>query len=98
MGSCARSRAWIWRNPGWDASTSRDSVTLATHRAQLRAIVGGGDASDGARTRAGDGRFGGGGPGAGIAHALQHVAVGDPGGGEEDVLAGYQVVAVEYPI
>ena len=29
-------------------------------------------------------------------HALEHVAFGDAGGGEEDVLAGYEAVLVEH--
>ena len=64
-------------------------------RAQLRAVVRARDAPHSAGARAHDERFGGGATGARVAHALQHVPVGDAGGGEEDVVPGHQVVAVE---
>ena len=52
------------------------------------------DAADGARARAHDQRLGGR-AGAAVADALEDVAVGDAGGGEEDVLAGAEVVGGE---
>src|SRR6187397_3428244 len=70
------------------------AVTLADHGAQLGAVVAGLDAAHGARARAHHQRFGAG-AGAAVAHALQDVAVGDTAGGEEDVLAGAEVVRRE---
>src|SRR4051794_9901546 len=67
-------------------------VAVARERAELRAVVARGDPPDGARAAAHDQRLGRRAPRALVAHAAQHVAVGDPGGGEEGVVALDQVV------
>ncbi len=54
---------------------------------QLRPVVASGDRADGARAGAHRDRLGGGALRADEVHALEHLAVGDAGGGEEDVLA-----------
>ena len=71
------------------------SAVADAHRAHLGAVVARRDPPHGARARAHDQRLGAGAAVALVAHALEHVAVGDPGGGEEGVVAGHQVVAGE---
>src|ERR1700742_3472885 len=70
------------------------AVLAADDLAQLVAVVRRLDAAHGARARAHHQRFGGR-AFAAVADALEDVAVGHPGGGEEDVLAGAEVVGGE---
>src|SRR5436190_20987966 len=73
------------------------AVTDSGQRAQLGAVVTRRHAPDGARPRAHRERLGRRAPIALVAHALEHIAVGDAGGGEEHVLAADQVVAAQDP-
>src|SRR5689334_16305976 len=72
----------------------KSAVALAGDRAELAAVVARVDAAHGAGAGAHHQRFGGG-AGPAVADALEDVAVGDTGGGEEDVLAGAEVVGGE---
>ena len=97
--------AATWPNPGSEPWPSRlgeppaagaepdRSAVADAERPHLGPVVAGRDPPDGARARAHDQRLGAGAAVTLIAHALEHVAVGDAGGGEEDVLAGHEVVA-----
>ena len=73
------------------------AVALADDRPQLRAVVGRLDPAHGARARAHHQRLGRR-PGAAVADALEDVAVGDAGGGEEDVLPRAEIVAGQHPV
>ena len=73
-----------------------NQIALAADSAKLGAVVRCADASDRSGTGAGDQRFCRGTAGARVAHTLQHVAVRDAGGGEEDVLTGDEVIAIEH--
>src|SRR5215208_6792424 len=93
MPSCARWRAWIspvhgrgaWR--AWPRS-----VPPAAERPDLRPVVAGRDAPHRTRARAHHQRLGRRARRTLVAHALQDVAVGDTGGGEEAVVAPDEVV------
>src|SRR4051812_29020899 len=65
--------------------------------AELVELVAGVDGADGAGLGAHDERLRGGAP-AVVVHALQQLAVGDAGGGEEAVLAGDEVVLGQDPV
>src|SRR5439155_1291976 len=63
----------------------------------VRPVVPGLDPPDGARTAAGDERFGLG-PVRVVLDALQQLAIRDAGRGEKDVVAANQVVDAEHPV
>ena len=92
--SCARWRGWISRSRGPAASATRGgAASVAVVRAaQLRAVVARVDAPHRARARAHHQRLGRRARRALVADALEHVAVGDAGRGEEAVVAGDEVV------
>src|ERR1700722_19564568 len=100
MRSCGPWRTCGWTSPasGRSRAGDRRSAVTDAHRPHLAPVVACVDAAHRARPRAHHQRFGRGAAVALVAHALEDVAVGHTGGGEERVLALNEVVAGENPL
>src|SRR5690606_30980091 len=91
-----RSRAALTRAERTHATRRRSDEAAAGDLAQLGAVVRRPHGAHRARARPHDQRLGRRLPPGEVANALQELAVGDAGGGEEDVLTRDEAVDVEY--